>query len=77
MNNDGFSTSTRNGKHIPGDDVHEPVSNGSRIAKQITSSGRVETALHTNLTITARKPRVKVFATTYGPNVHIYCINMI
>ena len=75
MNNDGFSASTRNGKRIRGDDVHEPVSNGcGRIAKQITSSGILETALHTNLNIIARKPRFEVFATRYGPNVDIYCI---
>ena len=29
MNNDGFSAPTRNGKRIRGDDVHEPVSNGT------------------------------------------------
>ena len=74
MNNDGFSDSTRNGKQIRGDDVHEPVSNWTRIEKQIKSSGIVETTLHTNLTIIDRKRPVKVFATTYGPNVDIYCI---
>ena len=47
---------------------------GRRIARQITSSGIIDTALHTNLTIINRTRRVKVIATTYGPNVDIYCI---
>ena len=63
MKNEGFSAPVRNGKPICADDVHKPVSNGSRIAKQNSSSGVVATTLDTKISITDRTRLGKAIAT--------------